>query len=293
MGTLRASRRRAVVIAACCAWGVIIAPATATRTDVQPDASAEIVERMRACLDAYEPKLSELVADEEFLQRTPSRNAAYGEATFARRLLVSDVGFLRLPGGLAWLAQRSVRSVDGVPVAADLPRLEDALVSAGAQIFARAKTIADANAKYNLGHPRSMNVPTLPLDLLGRRRQHAFRVDVEGPDTLGGRKAVRVAFREPPPGAIIAHDKERFLRADVVAWLSTDSGAVLRADVTLDPPGYGRHRIRVDFAAEPALGLLVPVRMTESDTGFPDGDGSATYGNYRRFQTAGRILPPR
>ena len=182
---------------------------------------------MHAYLDVYEARLSELVADEEFVQRMPDHSGAYGEATFATRRLVSDFGFLRLPGGLAWLGQRSVRTVNGEAVGAAMPRLEDVLLSAGTDVFIRAKAIADANATYNLGHPRSMNVPTLPLELLGRRHQHAFRARVEGRDTHDGRAVVRVRFSEPPPGTIIAFDKTRFVRADVVARVAADDGAAV------------------------------------------------------------------
>jgi len=144
------------------------------------------------------------------------------EATFATRRLVSDVGFLRLPGGLAWLGQRSVRTVNGEAVGGGVPRLEDLLMSAGPDVFASAKAIAEANAKFNLGYPRSMNVPTLPLELLGRSHHRAFRAGVEGR----------------------------------------------------------------------ALGHLVPVRLSESYSGRSRGEGTASYSNYRKFQTAGRILPP-
>lgn len=66
----------------------------------------------------------------------------------------------------------------------------------------------------------------------------------------------------------------------------------LWADVSLDPPGFGGHRIRVEFAPERTLGCLVPVRLTESYSGRLYGEGTATYRNYRKFQTAGRLLPP-
>lgn len=251
-----------------------------------------IVERMHSYLDLYETQLSALVADEEFVQRMPDVSAVYGEATLSRRRLVSDFGFLRLPGGLAWLGQRSVRTVNGEAVGGGVPRLEDLLMSAGPGVFARAKAIAEANAKFNLGYPRSMNVPTLPLELLGRSHHRAFRARVEGRGTHDGRAIVHVRFSESPPGAIIAFDETRFVRADVVARVAADDGAVLWAEVLLDPPGYGGHRVRVEFAPERALGHLVPVRLSESYSGRSRGEGTASYSNYRKFQTTGRILPP-
>ena len=52
------------------------------------------------------------------------------------------------------------------------------------------------------------------------------------------------------------------------------------------------HHLRVDYRDDPALGLLVPARLEERFTDDGEGIGDATYTNYRKFQTAGRILPP-
>jgi hypothetical protein len=257
-----------------------------------------LLEKLHAYLDAYEPALGEFVAEETFRQHIRPLEGVNGEATGGRRAmttrrLVSDVGFLRLPGGLAWLAQRSVRTIDGTPVRSDVARLDDAFVSAGSAIFARARAIADGNARFNLGHPRSLNVPTLPLELLSRRHATAFATSVEGDERINDRVAVRMAFREHPPGAIVAYDATRFVRARVRAWVAVDDGAVLRAEVEMDPPGWsGSHRVEVFFRPDPTAGILVPVRLTEAFTGRYRGDGAAAYNNYRRFRTTGRVLPP-
>lgn len=260
--------------------------------------SLAVVDRLHAYLDAYEPRLSEYVAEEHFHQRLRPLEGVNGEMVSGTRVitgryLVSDIGFLRLPGGLAWLATRSVQSVDGRPVRATPVRLDDEFVSAGEALFARAKAIAAANARFNLGHPRSLNVPTLPLELLSRRHIAAFDHAADGDDRLAGRRVVRLTFRERPPGAIVAYDDSRFVRANVRAWVAVDDGALLRAAVEMDPPGWGgSHRVEVHFAPDAGAGLLVPVRLTESFSGQTRGDGVATYGRYRRFRTAGRVLPP-
>lgn len=276
--------RRVLLLAVVVSCGAV-APAHA-----QSDAA--IVERMHAYIEAYEPKLSALVADEDFRQRTTSVTSYGVQQVTARRRLRSDVGFLRLPGGLEWLGQRSVRAVDDRPVASVEP-LEKTYADAGARLLARARDIADANARFNLGHPRSLNLPTLPLDLLGRRRRGAFDVIVEGRASINGRPTTRVLFRERTPGAIVAHDDSGFVRVDVRAWLDAD-GALHRADVALfAPDGHGRHDIRVDFAQERNLGILVPVRLTESFRGRQSGNGVATYSRFRAFRTSGRLVPPR
>lgn len=261
------------------------------RATSAPDVSA-VAERLHAYLEAYEPRLSELVADEIFEQRTTYVTQYGVRQVSTRRRLVSDIGFLRLPGGLAWLGQRSVRTVDHRAVGADVGRLDAMFEAAGADVLGLAKAIADANARFNLGHARSVNVPTLPLDLLGRRRAGAFSVTTEGTARVSGRAATLLLLRERTPGGLVAYDAERFARADVRAWVG-DDGAVLRADVTLHAPtGPGHHSVRVDFALNRTLEVLVPVRLREAFEGEFSGDGTATYRNYRRFRTAGRLVPP-
>ena len=58
------------------------------------------------------------------------------------------------------------------------------------------------------------------------------------------------------------------------------------------------YRIRVEFEYDGRIDLWVPVLMIEQfgragDVGFAGTgiSGEATYRNYRRFETAGRILP--
>lgn len=275
----------------CCVMA--IAAAGPSRVGQAPPSEADaVVERLYAYLDAYEPKLSALVADEDFRQRTTTVVGGRSVVTLERRRLQSDMGFLRLPGRLGWLAQRSVRAIDGSPLPDAAERLEATYATAGTALLTRARAIAEGNAHHNLGHTRSINVPTLPLELLGRQHRQDFTVEFDGRERVSGRVTVRLAFRERAPGAIVAYDETRAARAEVSAWVAADDGALWRADVALDPPnGGGHHTIRVDFALDGRLRMLVPTRLQEQVDTRPSGEGTATYRNYRRFQTAGRIVP--
>lgn len=285
------SLRRSIVGCSCClVLSAVAAPGQVASAG--PTGTDAIVERLHAYLDAYEPKLSALIADEDFRQRTTVLRGR-SIITLEHRRLRSDVGFLRLPGRLGWLAQRSVRVIDGSPVAEGELRLETTYASAGAALLARAKAVADGNARHNLGHARSINVPTLPLELLGRQHRQAFDAKVEGPARVGGRDTLRVSFLERPPGSIVAYDDTRAATAEVRAWIAVSDGALWRADVRLHPPDRrGDHEIRVEFAADPRLGMLVPRRLQERVESRPPMEGTAAYRNYRRFQTSVRIVPP-
>ena len=70
----------------------------------------------------------------------------------------------------------------------------------------------------------------------------------------------------------------------------------MRAEVSTFRSGETKpeNTLRVEFAHDQALGLLVSVEMREA---FPwdepaQGTGVATYRNFRRFQTSARIVPP-
>ncbi len=245
-----------------------------------------VVSRLHAYIDHYELLLSALVADEVFEQRHQFR------PKFARlRRLESAIGFLRLPGGGPWLAQRSVRAIDGAEVAG-AAALDAMLALSGDDRFVRARAIAEGNARHNLGYPRTMNVPTLPLELLARR--HASRVSVSVEGRLRGVDTATVVVREPEPGYVVLHDSGRFNRTTVRARIRARDGAVLRADVTVYAPGAGTtpHRIRVDFRHDATLGMLVPDRLEERYVADGEGRGTAVYRSYRRFQTSGRLVPP-
>lgn len=261
-------------------------PAVAGRAQPEPGV-AMIVARLHAYVDAYEPKLSALVADEVFEQRHQFR------PKFAKlRRLESDIGFLRLPGGGPWLAQRSVKAIDRVAVPDAVAALDAMLAMTGDDRFVRARAIADGNARHNLGPPRTMNVPTLPLELLARRHASNAVVSLDRQESRGDTAALVVREREP--GRIVLHDTGRFNRTVVRAWVRVHDGALLRADVSVYPPGGGTvpHRIRVDFRADAALDMLVPTRLEERYESDGEGQGTATYRNYRRFQTSGRLVPP-
>ena len=72
------------------------------------------------------------------------------------------------------------------------------------------------------------------------------------------------------------------------------SGALWRAEVELKVPGDNRNPtwLRVDFAWDKALQIMVPVQMRERSNSIADtGTCVATYTNFRRFQTSARIVP--
>jgi hypothetical protein len=260
----------------------------------QGDRALEVAERLRTYLTAYEPQLGALVAEERFEQAITVVSESGTTQLPRRRVLVSEIGFVRLPDGDAWLGHRRVQSVNGRPVRADAPLLDGLFTGTGADRLSAARRIADENARHNLGHPRTTNVPTLPLDLLHPRHEAAYKVSMRGLDQRAGIRVARLEFVEGPKGALVAYDARSYVRTLVTAWVEIDSGALQRAEVTLIPPVASRenHVVSVEFEPNAQMGVRVPVRLTERFWAGGTGEGNATYGKYRRFETTARIVKP-
>lgn len=276
------------------ALAALVACAVAVATGGQEPAASIVADRLRAYLEALEPRLSALVAEERFEQSITAVSETGTAQLPTRRVLVSEIGFVRVADNHAWLGHRRVQSIDGRPVRADAPRLQDLFARTGPDQLAVARRISAENARHNLGHPRSTNVPTLPLDLLHPRHRDAYEVSMRGVSRRNGVRTARLEFAEGQKGSLVAYDDRSFVRTVVLAWVEVDTGALQRAEVTLIPPVLARehHVVRVEFETDARLGILVPVRLSERFWAGGTGEGKATYRNYRRFETGARVVPP-
>jgi len=280
------------VLAAAVMAVLTAAPATQSRQD---EPAAAVADRLRSYLLDLEPRLSALVAEERFEQAiSPIGGEGSSTQLSVRRVLVSEVGFVRLADDHAWLGHRRVRSIDGRPVRADAPDLRDLFTRAGPEQLAAARRISEENSRHNLGHPRSTNVPTLPLDLLHPRHASAYAVSGGNRETRDGVRVARLDFAEGLRGAVVAYDSRSFVRTVVRAWVEVETGALQRAEVTLVPPVTAKenHVVRVDYEMNDRFGVRVPVRLSERFWAGGTGEGKATYRNYRRFETGARVVPP-
>jgi hypothetical protein len=272
----------------------------------------QLLERMWAYLAVYETQLSSVVADERFDQRVTSSSRAeeaevrFGEAgavgapggpTAAnrseRRTLDSEVAFIRLPGGAEWLGFRDVRRANDKNVAAGGLSISEVLTATAADVQ-KARAIAQASAQHNLGLPRTINVPTAPLDIIHPLHRAAHKYEIDGRERVGSTPTVIVRFRELARPTLLKEPSGRDLISSGRVWVAPDTGAVWRVEWTYQ--GTGRRSgpapsLRVDFAPHD-LGFMVPTTMAEvfSAPG-GHGEGRATYTNFRRFGTSARIVP--
>jgi hypothetical protein len=253
----------------------------------------QLLDRMGAYLTEYETHLSSVVADERFEQNVYSLGA--GSRTQATTL-ESEVAFIRLPGGAEWLGFRDVRRVNFKPVKKGGPSVSDVLTSAAGDMT-KAHALAKASARHNLGLPRTINVPTAPLDIIHPAHRDAHRYQLGGEESIRGRRTTVVAFTEVKRPTMVREPNGEFLVSSGRVWIDPESGVVWRVEWVYQaekrhPRAPAPPRLRVDFERHEELGFMVPRLMTEVFSAPPRtrGEGRATYRNFRRFGTSARIV---
>lgn len=278
---------KAIAVAALALW--IGAP--------QPTAQ-EVRSRLNAYLTEYEPKLSELIADERLIQHdVPRKEGRPGADLFLKRTLQSEVAFIALPGEAGWLGFRRVLQLDARPVDDTLGSLHSVLASGAQDDYARARVMLNDSARFNLGTPRTINLPNLPLEVLHARHAGRFAIRIAGSERIAGHHTVKVVLVENVTPTIIRAFDGSQMRSIVSAFVEPETGRLWRADVITRDPRPAQvefdHVVSVTFQESRSLGLLVPAKMREEFFAGPDRKawGDATYTNFRRFQTSARIVP--
>lgn len=279
---------------------VAIVPTNGTAQDADPHA---VRMRLHAYLTGYERELSTLIAEEHMTQWPHARpGTAAGDSTGIRRdvtrprRLTADVAFVPLPGNAGWLGFRDVKTLNGRPVKRSGPPLEDLLRTGSDDARERAMALLLEGARHNLSAPRTINLPTLPLELLHLRNQGRFVITGTYRDHTGDCDALRLDFEETVRPTMIQRPEGGDMPSKIAAWVEPATGRLCRAEVRTKDGQLGawfEALVRVDFEWHPALGLMVPARLYEVffDPPRNKADGEATYTHYRRFTTAGRIVP--
>jgi len=279
------------------AAGAEVAPApraeAGTRATRPPDApsgrEAELQLAMARLVDyveAYERQYSGLVAEEEFSQSSPGRNAR----------LRSDYLLVKPDASTEWVSFRDVYEVDGVIVRDRDDRLRRLFLEPGLHVGTQLQAIRDESARYNLGVvERNINVPLFLLQFLLPENRSRFRFRLAGKRQIAGVEAWRIEFEERVFPTIITDKAGRDVEAK--GWFSVDemTGAIVETGLKIEENG-STGDIVVKFRLDPSLGLWVPAEMTETYRAMtqrslsvmprlePIVEGRATYSNYRRFQ---------
>lgn len=272
--------------------GVFVCATVAARGQEPLDLDV-ILDRLATYLQSYEAELGAVVADEHYVQEERRRSPARTRRTDA------EVLFLRLPGQAEWFGVRDIKKVDGKVVKGAGVTLTELLKDPGADAIQKAAAIVDASSRYNLGGRRTINMPTVPLEVLSARNHPRYIFKLRGRDRVRGVRTERLEFAEFDEPTLVQSTDGGNLWTRGTAWIDPATGAVWRAELVIGPdqPGTYRRipleaRIRVEFARDDALQLIVPKELVETfwiRGGI--GYGNGKYSNYRRFSTAARLIP--
>ena len=259
---------------------------------IQNDNANVVRDRLDQYLIDYEPQLSSLIADELMTQRTELRMLVDS------RRIESEVAFIALPAQAGWMGFRRVVKVNGKTIKDRGVPLGQLMLEGASDDFDQARLLLADSAAYNLGAPRTINLPNLPLELLHPRHRHRFTQEIYSRrEKIGGTQTVLLRFNEISAPTIIQMPNIGDMKSVVWAWIEPSTGRLLRAQVDTKDARLGGSpfvaEIRVDFRKDQKLGWLVPFEMSErfyvgrAST----GSGTAKYSNYRRFETSARIIP--
>jgi hypothetical protein len=292
-GVKTVARRRSI---ACGLAGVAAMSLAAGRLQ-SPVALDELLNRASSYVGDYERAFSAIVSEERYVQRLT------GSGVNESRHLRSDL-ILMTAGESGWLIFRDVYEVDGHAVRDRDDRVLELLLKPPPDAYEQANRIADEGARFNIGPmQRTINTPTVALMFLRRELLPRSEFRIAGRGTEQGVAAVILRFQERGQPRIVNTRDNAAARGRF--WIDPASGRVLKSELELDSAGMHAF-IVVTYAPQPKLDLWVPAIMTEryrtqTTTGniaprdLRDGagsgsgvvtltvEGTATYGNFRRF----------
>jgi hypothetical protein len=266
-------------------WLAALAVVTVLEGAQQPRLE-EVVARVDRYLSEYGARLENVVLEETYRQR-----ALGGGGLRLIRILHSDYALTFVRGREEWIGYRDTFEVDGQPVRNRDDRLTRLLASGA---VSQARRINDQNARYNLASerfPRTVNKPTLPLELLQPRYRNRFTARRTGSEPFGDRLGWVLEFRERRRPTIVGTPDGKDLVSQVELLVDPLNGEIHRTTISW---GGVKGSIVVQYGLVDGLSVLVPLSMRERFTIAPgdDFDSDAAYTNYRTFQTSGRLIEP-
>ena len=263
-------------LAAACALAMLV-PGTAWADDRE---LAQLLAAVARYVEAYEPQLSAMIAEEDYHQKI--RRGRYRE----EQRTTSEFLFLKLAGTVNWVGFRDVYSVDGEPIREQRDRFAE-ILNGGGEVSKQAAELAAESARFNIGAVvRSINVPTLVLGWLAGDAQRRFEFERKGRKSIAGVRCRVVAFRERETPTIIRGRDDTDVPS-FGSFCASEDGRVWMTEH--QPQGrVGRATVTVTYRPEPQLGMLVPSEMREV---YREDriECLAKYSRYRRFSVTMRI----
>ena len=249
----------------------------------------------------FEGDFALVVSDEDYKQQAKGRLYPSSQ----NRRTQSEMVFMWLPDEGGWLTVRNVLTADGKPVPDSQHRLNDLLRDTASERLVRLKTLLNESARFNVGRIfRNFNYPTLALSYLDPAIQPRFAFTLGGRERVNGVQTWKVAYVErarptviqetATPGSVRGID----LTSRGTLWIG-ENGIVQKTVLEVQMPRpLTMASIEVIYRRDDKLEMWVPMRMHETylqargTTINESIDCVASYSNFRRFETSGRIIPP-
>lgn len=284
----------------------------------------DVLKRAREAVARYEQQAALLLANEQCEQKAfeSSLEGTAGGGALAyrgnpirvdprgRRKWQAELAMVRTPDlaarGYPWMEFRDVVTVDGRPLADREQRLSRLFLQQAAWSLQRAREIAEESSRFNIGSvKRNVNTPAVPLLILHAVNAARFSFQKSGEEVIEKTKAWKVDYRErTAPTLISAGDAP--CPASGTFWIDPVNGEVLRAVVEcvdMQMPAFF-NRITVTYRRDERLGMRLPVEMLERQEGNSGKvwygqpgrlwvEGRCTYSNFRRFETAAKMIIPK
>jgi hypothetical protein len=169
------------------------------------------------------------------------------------------------------------------------------------------RRLRDEGARFNIGQVvRNFSDPTLALQFLDPVYQPRFTFTLSAKRKVNGVDAWQLVFAEHRQPTVIDSDGHEIF-AEGSVWVAVSDAAVVRTSARWeDARTNTRANMVVNYRRDPKLEMWVPARMVESyaqnrvsSEGHPPRfvtvneqiECVATYSNFRRFETSGRLVP--
>lgn len=246
----------------------------------------ELMRRVGAYVASYEREMTNVVAEEWYVQYTS------GAGAMARRTTRSDVGIV-LDTYSGWMTLRDVFEVDGKSVRDGENRIAQLLIQREANRAdpRLAEQIVKEGARFNLDPPdlklpRTINAPMIVLKFarLQNQARSTFRLERRG--MRDAEPTVLVAFRERArPRLITSPDQAE---ASGTLLVSAATGEVLETELRL-LTGDTSVTVQTRFDRPTPTSPRLPVRMKETYSVAPlrqltrTLEAEATYSRFRTF----------
>jgi hypothetical protein len=273
----------------------------------QPGARNDVLRRAGEWVQRFADDAVYVVADERYQQEYRTRDGASWKVQ--RRQLLSEIVLVRTPeeevrAGHPWVQFRDAIEVDGTPLPDHRGRLEGLFKQASGSAYAQASALIQESARFNIGPGiRTVNVPCFALFFLYPTNQRRFRFKIgpfdsqaNGVPLAQGGQVGRVGqpaiieYRERARPTMILSPTRQDLPASGVFQVEPSSGRVLKTRLEVQVARHWVMTTEVSYGHDAGIDAWVPQTMHEHFGDNDTLDCTATYSNYRRFRTSGRMI---